>query len=297
MSAPTPGMALGGSTAPGVVDATGRALVRLALQEDLAGYGDVTSAWTVPAGAQARARVVAREEAVVSGLPLAAVVFAEVDPAVVFTPLVAEGSVAPPGTWLAEVTGPVRSVLAAERVVLNFLTHLCGVATQSDRFARAVAGTGATVVDTRKTTAGLRYWEKRAVRHGGCGNHRFGLFDMVMIKDNHLVAAGGVAAAVAAARAAAPFGMRIEVEVEDEAGLREALAAGADIVMLDNMTPAELRHCVVLARELRPDVVLEASGGVTLATVHAIAQTGVDIVSSGALTSGAPPVDLGLDFL
>ena len=155
-------------------------------------------------------------------------------------------------------------MLAAERVALNFLTHLCGVATQSRRFAQAVAGTGATVVDTRKTTAGLRYWEKRAVRHGGCGNHRFGLFDLVLIKDNHLAAAGGVAAAVTAARAAAPFGMRVEVEVEGEAGLIEALTAGADIILLDNMTLAELRRSVATARRLSADVVLEASGGVTL---------------------------------
>jgi nicotinate-nucleotide pyrophosphorylase (carboxylating) len=285
-----------GAGASSAVDATGRALVRLALQEDLAGFGDVTSAWTVPAGAAARARVVAREEAVVSGLPMAAAVFAQVDATTVFTPLVAEGLLVAPGTALAEVTGPARGVLSAERVALNFLTHLCGVATQAHRFAQAVAGTGATVVDTRKTTAGLRYWEKRAVRHGGCANHRFGLFDLVLIKDNHLVAAGGVTAAVAAARAAAPFSMRIEVEVEDEAGLREALAAGADIVMLDNMPPAELRRCVAVARGLRPEVVLEASGGITVATVRAVAETGVDVVSSGALTAGAPPVDLGLDF-
>ena len=298
MSRPDAGRGAPGAAwaAADAVDAVGRALVRLALQEDLAGFGDVTSAWTVPAGAAASARVVAREEAAVSGLPLAAAVFAEVDPRVRFTPLVVEGAVVPPGGVLAEVTGPARSVLAAERVALNFLTHLCGVATQARRFAQAVAGTGATVVDTRKTTAGLRYWEKRAVRHGGCGNHRFGLFDLVLIKDNHLVAAGGVAAAVAAARAAAPFGMRVEVEVEDEERLREALAAGADIILLDNMTPAELRQSVAIARGLRGDVVLEASGGVTLATVRAIAEAGVDVISSGSLTSGAPPVDLGLDF-
>ena len=281
---------------PEVMDATGRALVRLALREDLAGFGDVTSAWTVPADAVAQAGIVAREQAVVSGLPVAAAVFAEVDARAVFTPLVAEGSLVTPGTALAEVTGPARGLLSAERVALNFLTHLCGVATQARRFAQAIAGTGATVIDTRKTTAGLRYWEKRAVRHGGCGNHRFGLFDLVLIKDNHLVAAGDVAAAVAAARAAAPLSMRVEVEVEDEAGLREALAAGADIVMLDNMPPSELRRCVKIARGLRPEVVLDASGGITLVNVRSYAETGVDVVSSGSLTSAVPAVDLGLDF-
>lgn len=275
----------------------GRRLVRLALEEDLAGYGDVTSSWTVEADVSARAHVVAREHLVVSGLPLAGAVLAEVDPAAEFRAILSEGAHVEPGEVVAALEGPARSLLTAERTLLNLLAHLSGVATQAARFAQAVAGAGAVVVDTRKTTPGLRFWEKRAVRHGGCGNHRFGLFDMVLIKDNHVAAAGGVAEAVRRARAAAPLGMKVEVEVEDEAALREALAAGADIVMLDNRDLDDLRALVAVARAERPGVLLEASGGVGLTTVRAVAGTGVDLVSTSALTAGAPPVDLALDFL
>ncbi len=280
-----------------MIDATGRELVRLALQEDLAGYGDVTSLWTIPEEARARGQIVAREPVVVSGLDLAAEVCAQVDASLEFTALVDEGAAVVTGDVLAEVAGVSRSLLSAERTLLNILRHLCGVATQSARFADAVEGTGAVVVDTRKTLPGLRHWEKRAVRHGGCGNHRFGLFDMVLIKDNHLVVGGGITATVRRAKELAPFGMKVEVEVVSEAGLREALAAGADIVMLDNMTPADMASCVRVARELAPAVLVEASGRVSLDSVRAIAETGVDIISTSALTAGAPPVDLALDFV
>lgn len=279
-----------------MIDATGRELVRLALQEDLAGYGDVTSLWTIPEEARARGQIVAREPLVVSGLDLAAEVCAQVDASIEFTSLVEEGAAVVTGDVVAEVAGVSRSLLSAERTLLNILRHLCGVATQSARFADAVEGTGAVVVDTRKTLPGLRHWEKRAVRHGGCGNHRFGLFDMVLIKDNHLVAGGGITATVRRAKELAPFGMKVEVEVVNEAGLREALAAGADIVMLDNMTPVDMAACVRVARELAPAVLVEASGRVSLDSVRAIAETGVDIISTSALTTGAPPVDLALDF-
>ncbi len=277
-------------------DAPGRRLVRLALEEDLAGFGDVTSAWTVDAAARAAAEVVAREALVVSGTALAAAVLEEVDREACFTTLLTDGARAEAGSSVARLEGSARSLLAAERTMLNLLAHLCGVATQAARFAEAVAGTGVTVLDTRKTTPGLRYWEKRAVRDGGCGNHRFGLFDLVLIKDNHVVAAGGVGAAVRRARQAAPPGMKVEAEVEDEAGLREALAEGADLVMLDNRSLDELVSLVRIARRLRPEVLLEASGGVGLAQVRAVAETGVDFVSTSALTAGAPPVDLALDF-
>jgi nicotinate-nucleotide pyrophosphorylase (carboxylating) len=280
-----------------ILDPVGRELVRLALQEDLAGYGDVTSEWTVPEQAQARAFIVAREHVVVSGLPLAAAVLFEVDPEACFDEAVGEGQEVAAGGVLAEVRGRARSLLAAERTMLNIARHLCGVATQARRFARAVEDTGAVVVDTRKTTPGLRAWEKRAVRAAGCGNHRFGLFDMVLIKDNHLVAGGGIGAAVRAAKARAPFSMKVEVEVEDERGLREAIGAGADIVLLDNMGTEELGRCVKTARRLNPAVLLEASGRVTLENVGAIARTGVDFISSSGLTAGAPPVDLALDFI
>jgi nicotinate-nucleotide pyrophosphorylase (carboxylating) len=279
------------------IDAVTEALVKLALLEDLASYGDVTSEWTVPPQAEARARVVAREEAVVSGLPLAAAVMREVDPSCLFGEKAVEGQELAAGDVLAEIRGRARSVLAAERTMLNMLRHVCGVATQARLFSRAVEGTNAVVVDTRKTMPGLRFWEKRAVRAGGCENHRFGLFDMVLIKDNHVVAGGSIAAAVRAAKTRAPFSMKVEVEVQDEAGLREAVAAGADIVLLDNMEPETLRRCVEAARLLDPSVLLEASGRVTLENVAAIARTGVDLISSSALTAGAPPVDLALDFV
>lgn len=279
------------------IDGTTLDLIRLALREDLAGFGDVTSEWTIHADAWAEGFVAARDEAVASGLDVAAAVFAEVDVRLVFDRLVSDGSLVAAGERLARVEGPARSLLAAERTMLNLLTHLCGVATQARRFALAVEGTGTVVVDTRKTTPGLRLWEKKAVRDGGCGNHRFGLFDLVLIKDNHLAAGGGVAATVARARAAAPFSMKVEVEVADELGLREALKAGADVVMFDNVRGAELARLVRLARELSPDTLLEASGRIDLKSVRRVAGSGVDVVSSSALTTGAPPVDLGLDFV
>ncbi|HET7093097.1 MAG TPA: carboxylating nicotinate-nucleotide diphosphorylase, partial [Thermomicrobiales bacterium] len=197
---------------------------------------------------------------------------------------------------IATVEGPARGLLAGERVALNFLQRLSGVATQTARFVAAVAGTGARIVDTRKTTPGLRTLEKAAVRHGGGHNHRFGLADGVLIKDNHLAAIGGperVARAVRQARARAPHPLRIEVEVTTLAELEQALAAGADIVLLDNMTLDQMRRAVATTDG---QALLEASGGVTLDTVRDIAQTGVDIISSGALTHSAPAVDISLEF-
>ena len=278
------------------VDDTSSELIRLALREDLGGYGDVTSAWTVAPETRSEGFLVARDHAVISGLDLAAAVLAEVDREAIFERLAADGSTVEPGAKLARLEGRARSLLAAERTLLNMLAHLCGVATQARRFSDAVAGTAAVVVDTRKTTPGLRVWEKKAVRDGGCANHRFGLFDMVLIKDNHLVAGGGVGATVRRAREAAPFSMKVEVEVADEQGMREALASGADIIMFDNVSGPELGRLVRLARDLARAVLLEASGRVSLETVRAIAESGVDIISSSKLTAGAPPVDVGLDF-
>jgi nicotinate-nucleotide pyrophosphorylase (carboxylating) len=277
-----------------MIEQTTLSLVREALAEDLAGYGDITSRWTVPATLAGRAVIEAREELVVCGLPLAEAVMAEVDPRVTFTVLMEDGAAAEAGGLLADIEGPARSILSAERTMLNFLIHLSGVATQSRRFARAVEGTGAIVVDTRKTLPGLRAWQKQAVVYGGCGNHRFGLFDMVLIKNNHLEAAGGVREALARVKAAHPYYVKVEVEVESETDLREAIAGGADVIMLDNQDVASLGKLVKVARELKPDVVLEASGGVSLATVRAVAESGVDLISTSALTMGAPPVDLGL---
>ena len=272
----------------------GLLIVQRALSEDLGGYGDITSTWTVPAALRGQAVIRARQELVVSGLALAEEVAREMDPSVMFAREAADGEVLQHGDAVARLDGSARSILSAERTMLNFLTHLSGVATQSRRFAKAVEGTGAFVVDTRKTTPGLRSWEKRAVVHGGCRNHRFGLFDLVLIKNNHLTAAGGVREAVRAAQAMRPHYLKIEVEVENEPDLREAIASGADVIMLDNQDLEELRRLVAVARDLKPDVMLEASGGVRLETVRAVAETGVDLISTSALTMGAPAADLAL---
>jgi len=277
-----------------MIDQASRELVLKALAEDLGSYGDITSQWTVPPGLRGRAVITAKEDLVVAGLPLAQLVMAAVDTEAVFTCLLEDGAQAGPGTELARIEGLVRGILSAERTMLNFLMHLCGVATQSRRFAHAVEGTGATVVDTRKTIPGLRAWEKRAVAYGGCGNHRFGLFDMVLVKNNHLEAAGGVRAALDRVRAAKPHYVKVEVEVESEADLREALACKADVIMLDNQDLGSLRRLVQVARETQPEIMLEASGGVKLTNVRSVAETGVDLISTSALTLGAPPVDLDL---
>jgi nicotinate-nucleotide pyrophosphorylase (carboxylating) len=277
-----------------MIDQASLALVRQALAEDLAGYGDITSKWTVPADLPGRAVIEAREELVVCGLPLAEAVMNEVDPRAAFTFLAEDGALVKAGDELAVIEGPARSILGAERTMLNFLIHLSGVATQSRRFAQAVEGTGATVVDTRKTIPGLRAWQKRAVVYGGCGNHRFGLFDMVLVKNNHLEAAAGVRQAMERVKAARPHYIKVEVEVESEADLREAIACKADLIMLDNQDPESLRRLVRVAREIEPAVVLEASGRVSLGTVREVAETGVDLISTSALTMGAPPADLGL---
>jgi nicotinate-nucleotide pyrophosphorylase (carboxylating) len=269
-------------------------LVKTALAEDLAGYGDITSELTVPAALKGRAEIIARQELVVCGIDLARIVMQQVDPEAKFTALVADGAEVRDKDALIAIEGPARSILTAERTMLNLMSHLSGVATQSRRFAQAVAGTGAKVVDTRKTIPGLRVWEKKAVLLGGCHNHRFGLFDMILVKNNHLEAAGGVRAAMDRVKlAGAPY-IKVEVEVESEEDLREAIACGADIIMLDNQDLASLTHLVQVARGLKPGVMLEASGGVTLESVRAIAQTGVDLISSSALTMGAPPVDVSL---
>jgi nicotinate-nucleotide pyrophosphorylase (carboxylating) len=267
----------------------------MALAEDIGG-GDVTSMATVPAGARARGTLLAKEAGVISGIDVAGEVFRRVDPVVAFTPLVADGERVTAGTPIAAVAGSARSLLAAERVALNLLQRLSGVATLTATYVDAVRETKARIVDTRKTTPGLRVLEKAAVRHGGGHNHRFGLTDGVLIKDNHLAAVGGpdrVARAVRAARDGAPHTLRIEVEVTTLQELAQALAAGADVVLLDNMDAAALREAVALTGGR---ALLEASGGVTLETVSAIAATGVDLISVGALTHSAPALDISLDF-
>ena len=258
------------------------------LAEDV-GSGDVTTTALIDEDQTCKAVVLAKEPGVVCGLEAAAAVFAELG--VTFEPLVAEGEAVEPGP-IADVEGPARGVLTAERVALNLIGRLSGIATLTRRYVDAIEGTGATILDTRKTTPGLRALEKHAVVAGGATNHRFGLDDGVLIKDNHLRLARGITHAVARARAATD--LPVEVEAETLTQVREAVEAGADIILLDNMTLDELREAVAL---VRGHAKLEASGGVTLDTVRAIAETGVDYVSAGALTHSARSLDVSLEVL
>jgi len=272
--------------------ATWEPLLALALAEDL-GAGDVTSAIAIAADAQGVARIEARAGLRVCGVALAHAVFAAVDPTLRFEALAADGDDARPGQPLARIAGRLRPLLAAERTALNFLGRLCGVATRTRRFVEAVRGTGAAIVDTRKTLPGWRALDKYAVAIGGGVNHRTGLFDGILLKDNHVAAAGGVAAAVKRALAHAPAHLRVQVEVESLADARAAVEAGAGFLLLDNRTPAELS---VIAAALRGRALLEASGGVTLENVRAIAETGVQRISIGGLTHSAPCADLALEL-
>ena len=270
--------------------------VRTALDEDFRYGPDVTSAATAARGAQAVAGVVARQPGVLAGLPVA---FAVLDAAGVppdgGEALRHDGDCIARGDEVLRITAPLREMLGAERTLLNFLTHLSGVATTTRRWADAVAGTGCTVRDTRKTTPGLRQLEKYAVRCGGGMNHRMGLGDAALVKDNHVAAAGGIAAAIRAVRDAAP-GLPLEVECDRLDQVREALAEGAELILLDNMGLADLRAAVALARRY-PAARLEASGGLRLETARAVAETGVDFIAVGALTHSSPALDLGLDVV
>ncbi len=270
-----------------------RRLIELALDEDL-GRGDITSQVTV--GTEGRvvlADMNAREPIVAFGLDVAAAVFQLVDPRIEIEMHAPDGARVDRGGLLLTARGAAHSVLAAERTALNFVQRLSGVATQAKRYADAVAGTKARVVDTRKTTPGFRVLEKHAVAAGGCGNHRFDLGSGILIKDNHIAACGSVRAAVEAAKAQAPHPLRIEVEVTNLGELDEALAAGAEIVLLDNMTPAQVE--VAAARAHGRGVLVEVSGGITLATIADYARAGADLISVGALTHSSPAVDIGLD--
>ncbi len=268
-------------------------IVRAALEEDLGRAGDVTSELTIPADKTATARFVARRPGRVAGLICAAAAFRLVDPSVTFQAALPDGSEAAAGAVLATVSGPARSLLTAERVALNFLGPLSGTATATAALVKAVEGTGARITCTRKTLPGLRALQKYAVRCGGGFNHRFGLDDAVMVKDNHIQAAGGITAAVKRLRAGLGHMVKVEVEVDSLAQLEEALREGVDTILLDNMSTEDLRRAVALAKG---NAVLEASGNVTLSSVRALAETGVDYISSGAITHSAPNLDIGLDF-
>ncbi len=272
-------------------------LIQHALEEDGADY-DITTLSTVPEEQQAQANIITRQVGVIAGLAVAVQTFRLVDEDIVIDLRVEDGARVQSNEVVAHLSGPARSVLSAERVALNFLGRLSGIATLTARCVKAVQGTHVRILDTRKTTPGLRSLEKDAVLLGGGQNHRYGLSDGVLIKDNHIKAAGGIMKAVTAARCTAQHLLKIEVECETLAELRQALEAGADVILLDNMDIATMRSAVELVRHEAPRVLLEASGniGTNPERLVAVAQTGVDFISLGALTHSAPNFDVSLEF-
>lgn len=273
-------------------------IVALALAEDI-GTGDVTAIATVDATATAAGIILAKQDGVVSGIDVAGFVFSSVDPAIAYEPLVANGDQVSARTTLAKVSGPARSLLTAERTALNLIQRLSGVATVTARYVAETEGSPSRIVDTRKTTPGMRLLEKLAVQHGGGHNHRFGLADGILIKDNHLAAIGGpdrIAVAIARAREAAPHTLKVEVEVTSLDELDLAITAGADIVLLDNMSTSDIAEAVARREAANRGILLEASGGVTLGRIRELAATGVDLISVGALTHSAPALDISLDL-
>jgi nicotinate-nucleotide pyrophosphorylase (carboxylating) len=270
-------------------------LIDLALEEDL-GRGDVTTDAVIDPEVQAAGQIVAREAVVVAGLPVASEVFRKVDRGLTVELVSRDGQACPPGGVLLRVRGGARGILRAERTALNFLQRLSGIATTTRAFVDALAHTRARIADTRKTYPGARVLEKMAVRAGGGSNHRFDLGSGVLIKDNHLAAGRSLTETVRRARAGAPHSLRIEVEVDTLEQLEEAIGAGADIVLLDNFTTAQVQQAVQRVAGATPRPLLEVSGGVTLARVRELAETGVDIISAGALTHSARAVDLALDM-
>lgn len=276
------------------------AIVELALQEDLGPEGvDLTTAWVVPAQAQASATIIARRPGVLAGLQVAAAVFNRLSPQISCMPRAEDGATLQPGQVLLELAGPARALLTGERTALNFLQRLSGVATLTRSFVEAVAGTQARITDTRKTTPGLRALEKYAVCLGGGVNHRFGLYDAVLIKENHAAAAGGLGQALRLARQGArDQGRRVRLmaEARNQDEVRSAATADPDRILLDNMDLGELRQAVHLLRREAPQIEIEATGDVSLSTVRQIAETGVDFISVGALTHSAPALNLSLLF-
>jgi len=293
------------------------ALVRRALEEDV-GTGDATTAAVVPSRASARAHILARQTLVCAGLPIAEKIFRALDPEMRVSCPHNDGSFVEPGTEIVQVRGSARAILTGERTVLNFLAHLCGIATLTKRFVEQLAGTRTRIRDTRKTTPGLRTLEKYAVKTGGGANHRSGLYDAILLKENHMALAGGIKQALdkahtyvspkappprtASAYDAAgldpevvgPGPLRVQIEVRDQKELLEALGAGAEAVLLDNMTPERAAECVKIARGIRADCVIEISGGITLDNARSYAETGADFLSSGTLTHSAPAANLSL---
>jgi len=267
-------------------------LVAMALEEDL-GQGDVTSEVCVPAGAMAQGEIVAKAQGVLAGLDAAREVARQVDERLTFAPHLSDGDAVSPGSLIAGITGPARSILAFERTALNFLQQLSGVATLTRTYVDRVRGTKCRVVDTRKTVPGMRALQKRAVLAGGGANHRMGLDDAILVKDNHIALAGGVREALQAAKERAPHMMKIEIEVPTPEEAQIAAEGGADVIMLDNMAPAQVRESIA---RIGGRAVTEVSGGVTLENVAAYAAEGVDIISVGRLTHSAPALDMSLEI-
>ncbi len=269
--------------------------IRLWLEEDI-GSGDITTMTTIPEERQGVGIIHVKEDGILAGIPVAEAVFRVVDPSLSFRAVRQDGERIVKGTVLAEVHGSIRSILLGERIALNLMQRLSGIATRTREYVDVLDGLPTRLVDTRKTTPGHRALEKYAVRVGGGHNHRFGLYDAVMIKDNHIKGAGGITQAVAAARSQIPHTMKIEVEVEGFAQLEEAMAANADIIMLDNMKPADMVQAVGILKANKPHILVEASGNVNLSTIRGIAETGVDVISVGRLTYSVQALDISLDL-
>lgn len=269
--------------------------IRLWLQEDV-GSGDITTQTTIAPGHESKAIIHAKEDGIIAGMPVAAAVFRVVSPSLQFTAMVEDGDRVSKGTVLAEVEGSTHHILTGERLALNLLQRMSGIATRTRTYVEALEGLPTRLVDTRKTTPGHRMLEKYAVRVGGGANHRFGLYDAVMIKDNHIKGAGGITAAVTRARAHIPHTMTIEVETESLEQVKEAIQAGADIIMLDNMGLEPMAEAVRMIKSKAPHVRVEASGNVSLETIKEIAQTGVDVISVGRLTYSFSSLDISLDL-
>lgn len=269
--------------------------IRAWLAEDV-GTGDVSALATIPADHTSKGIIHVKEDGIVCGLQIAALVFAEIDSALHFEPQKQDGDTVVKGDVLAVVSGSTRSILIGERLALNLLQRLSGISTKTREYVNALEGLSTRLVDTRKTTPGLRLLEKYAVRVGGGYNHRFGLYDAVMIKDNHIKGAGGITKAITAAREEIPHTMKIEVEVESFDQLDKAITAGADIIMLDNMSISDMKEAVLIIRTRAPHVIIEGSGSVTLQTIKNLAETGVDVISVGRLTYSVTALDISLDL-
>ena len=267
-------------------------MVRLALMEDM-GPGDATTQAVVDPHANGEAILIAREKMILAGIAVFEQTFLEVNPALAFVVHFKDGDAVPEGSTVCRIKGNLAAILSGERTALNFLQRMSGIATLTDRYVAETKGSQATILDTRKTAPGLRWCDKYAVKTGGGQNHRFGLFDGILIKDNHIAAAGSITKAVSKARKGSAHTLKVEVEVEDLAGVKEACRANADIILLDNMTPSEMKEAVNL---INGAALSEASGGVTLDTVKEIASTGVDFISVGALTHSPPAADFSLEI-